>query len=346
MKRRFFIFITVVLSFQLYSSYLFSESEHEQIYNSGITQFQNGDYKNAIDSFDIVISTASSKEKDLLRKSYLAKADSLLGLLQLDSAKSEYEKIVEKFPKTAESTKAKLGIGLIYYKKNLYDRGREYLIYFIKRYSDTKLADDAQYWLGMLHFKNKNFKKASISFTTLVQNYPKSNFITDGWLRLGDCYYELKKYKQARNSYRKILNNFTSNPQYEFALYNIGRTYESEGATDDPITIYEQFIEKYPKSAIVPETIYQVAGFFYRRKNYDKSNKYFDQLSTNFPEHDLSEEAKFMRSKIFYITGNRTEAITSFKSFLDKYSLSKNCSEALLYIGNCFFDSADYPNAI
>ena len=324
----------------------YAVSEHEEIYNTGIIQFKNGNFKNAIDSFDIVISNAPKEEKNLVRNAYLAKAESLLESLELDSAMKEYGKIIERFPKTPEAIKAKLGIGLVYYKKNLYDKTRQYLLSFIKSYSHTKYADDAQFWVGMLHFKNKNFKKASISFTALVQNYPKSDFIVEGLLRLGDCYYELKKYKSARNCYRKILTKHSSDNLSEFALYNVGRTYEAEVATKEAISIYEQFIEKYPKSTILPEIINQVAVYFYKKKNFDKSNQYFEQIFTVFPEHDLSEDAKFIYSKTYYIKGDKNDAINLFKNFLDKYPLSKNCSEALLYIGNCYFDLADYHSAI
>ncbi|MDD5688141.1 MAG: tetratricopeptide repeat protein [Elusimicrobia bacterium] len=340
------LLITFFIFCGLLSGSLFGQTYIEDTYNAGMKQFQDGDYKSAITSFDLVISTATKKDKDLCAKAHLSKADSLLEILDLDSALKEYGLITEKFPNTNESLKARLGIGLVYYKKNDYDRTREYFINFVKRYGGTKIVDDAQYWLGMLHFKNKNFKKAAVSFTALVQNYPKSNYAAEGWLRLGDCYYELKKYKSARNSYRSILTKYSDSPQAEFALYNIGRTYEAEGSISDYIAIYVQFAEKYPKSQISPEILSQIGEYFYKKKDYDKSAKYFEMLFTNFPDNDLAENAQFIRSKIYYKNGARTEAINSFSKFLEKYPLSKNCAEALLYLGNCYLDAADYQKAI
>ena len=106
---------------------LFSLSYLEETYNTGVKQFQDGNYKSAVDSFDAVISTATKKNRDFLKKAYLYRADSMSELLQLDDALKEYVKITEKFPNTNESLRARLGIGLIYYKKNNYVSMRYFL---------------------------------------------------------------------------------------------------------------------------------------------------------------------------------------------------------------------------
>lgn len=325
---------------------LFSLSYLEETYNTGVKQFQDGNYKSAVDSFDAVISTATKKNRDFLKKAYLYRADSMSELLQLDDALKEYVKITEKFPNTNESIRARLGIGLVYYKKNSYEKAREYFLNFIKRFPGTKITDDAQYWVGMLHFKNKNFKKATVSFNALVRNYPKSDYAADGWLRLGDSYFNLKKYKQAKNLYRKVLAKYPASPQAEFALYSVGRVYETEGAVFDAISVYVQFAEKYPTSQLSPEITYQVAEYFYKKKDYDKAARYFEQIASNFPEHNLAEDANFIRSKIYYKTGQPAAAINSFQKFVEEYPLSKNYAEAMLYIGNCYLDSSDYKKAI
>ncbi|MFA5778595.1 MAG: tetratricopeptide repeat protein [Elusimicrobiota bacterium] len=325
---------------------LYAQSHIEQIYNTGVKQFQDGNCKSAIESFDAVISTATKKDKDFLKKAYLYRADSMSELLQLDDALKEYVRITEKFPNTNESLLARLGIGLVYYKKNSYEKARDYFLNFVKRFPGTKITDDAQYWVGMLHFKNKNFKKAAVSFTALVRNYPKSDYAADGWLRLGDSYFNLKKYKQARNSYRKVLTKYPASTPAEFALYSVGRVYESEGAVFDAMAVYIQFSEKYPKSQLSPEITYQVAEYFYKKKDYDKAAKYFEQIASNFPEHNIAEESNFLRSKIYYKTGVPAVAINSFQKFIEEYPLSKNYAEAMFYIGNCYLESSDYRKAI
>ncbi|MBI5573640.1 MAG: tol-pal system protein YbgF [Elusimicrobia bacterium] len=346
MKKSFsVILLSTFLPFYL-STFLYSQSYVEEIYGEGVKQFQDGNYKSAIEKFDAAISTATKKEKDFLKKAYLYRADSMSELLQLDDALKEYVRITEKFPNTNESIRARLGIGLVYYKKNSYEKAREYFLNFVKRFPDTKITDDAQYWVGMLHFKNKNFKKAAVSFTALVQNYPKSDYAADGWLRLGDSYFNLKKYKQARNSYRKIITKYPASPQSEFALYGIGRVYETEGAVFDAISVYVQFAEKYPTSQLSPEITYQIAEYFYKKKDYAQAAKYFEQIYSNFPEHNLAEEANFMRSKIYYKTGAWTDAINSLQKFIEEYPLSKNYAAAMLYSGNCYLESSDYQKAI
>lgn len=346
MKKSFLVILLTQLLTYSFTHRLSAQSYIEETYNTGVKQFQDGNYKSAIESFDAVISTATKKDKDFLKKAYLYRADSLSELLNLDTALKEYIKITEKFPNTNESLRARLGIGLVYYKKNNYEKTRGYLLNFIKRFPGTKITDDAQYWVGMLHFKNKNFKKAIVSFTALVQNYPKSDYAAAGWLRLGDSYFIIKKYKQARNSYRKVLTKYPASKQAEFALYSVGRVYEYEGAVFDAITVYVQFAEKYSKSQLSPEITYQVAEYFYKKKDYDKAAKYYEQVTSNFPEHNLAEESNFMRSKIYYRMGVRTAAINSFQKFIEEYPLSKNYAEAMLYIGNCYLESLDYRKAI
>ncbi|MFH1541148.1 MAG: tetratricopeptide repeat protein [Elusimicrobiota bacterium] len=338
--------LLIIISSYRHIACLSAQSYIEETYDTGVTQFQDGSYEIAIESFDIVISTATKNDKDFLRKAYLYKADALSELIVLDASLKEYNNIIEKFPNTEESLKARLGVGIIYYKENNYKLACQYFLNFMKRFPNTKITDNAQYWLGMLHFKNKNFKKATISFTALTQNYPKSDYIVDSWLRLGNSYFNMKKYKQARNSYEKILTKYPLAEQVEFALCDIGRTYELEGATLKAITTYAQFVERYPKSQLSPEITYRVAEYFYKMKDYDAASKYFKQIISNFPKHNLSEDANFMCSKIYYKMGASTDAIRLFQKFVETYPSSKKYTEAILYIGNCYLELFDYHKAI
>ncbi|MBN1383721.1 MAG: tetratricopeptide repeat protein [Elusimicrobia bacterium] len=348
-----YIYLLSAVCYLLSVSCLSGQESLKDIYDTCEKQFQNGDYESVITSADVIISSItklSKKERSgnssLLRKTYLLKADSLSEALKLDLALKDYWNTIEKFPKTQEALKAKLGVGLVYYKKNYYEKTRRYFLDFMKKYPYTIYTDNAQYWLGMLHFKNKSYKKAVISFKNLINKYPKSDYSAEGWLRLGDSYYALKNYKKARDAWRGLLKRYPKDKEAEFALYNIGRAYESLGSISYAISIYAEFAEKYPKSIISPEVTYQVAEYFYKKKDYEKAVKYFEQFFTNFPDHSLSENARFVRSKIFYKRGDNNAALNSFNEFIESYPESQKQAEALLYIGNCYFDSADYQKAI
>lgn len=310
-------------------------------------EFQKGNYDEAVRQFNIVISSAAKNEKSIVQKASLAKADALLEAIKLDEAYKEYSRFIEKYPKVSDTLHARLGIGLVYYKKNMYDKTREYLLGLKKRYPDTKISDDIYFWLGMLHFKNKNYKKAVISFSALISNYPKSNFTPEGLLRLGDSYFNLKKYSLARETYRKIVRRYPNAKQCEFALYNIGRSYDTEGAVQDAITIYTQYADIYSSSPLSAEVIYKIANFYYKDKQNEKAQKYFKQLFTDFPDSELAEEANFIYAKIVYESGNKMEALNLFKECAQDYGSGGKCYfYSLLYIGNCFMELDDYKNAV
>jgi len=339
---------TVFFILLLFVSYGYSDQpDTAGIFNSGMQQYQKGNYDEAVKLFDIVISSAAKNEKGIVQKAYLAQADALLDGLKLDEAYKGYSRFIEKYPKGNDTLAARLGIGLVYYKKNNYAKAREYLVGLIKKYSGTKIADDAQFWLGMLHFKNKNYKKAIISFTALASNYSKSDFAPEGLLRLGDSYYNLKKYPFARESYRKIIRKYPDAKQCEFALYNIGRSYDTEGAVQDAITIYTQYADRYPFSTLSAEVVYKIANHYYKNKQIEKAKNYYKQLFTDFSDSELAEEAHFIYAKIVYESGDNMEALNLFNECAQAYGSSGKCYfYSLFYAGNCFMNMGDYKNAV
>ncbi|OQA89730.1 MAG: tol-pal system protein YbgF [Elusimicrobia bacterium ADurb.Bin231] len=339
------IFVIILLSSVVAIS---SGNTLKDIYQSGVEQFQQGRFREAADSFTVVLSSSPKVKpgKDIVIGARIYRADAMLELLELDGALKEYRYILNNYPKSSETMRARFGIGLVYYKKNLYQQTREYLLNFIKMYPNSKYADDAQYWVGMLHFKNKNYKKSVIAFNAAVNNYPKSVLRPESLLRLGDSYFNLKKYSSARTQYRKVVSQYPKNKNAEFALYNIGRTYDAEGAVASAVSIYTKFSEQYPSSFLSPEIMYKIAKHFSEQKNYSRAGEYYKKIYTDFPDNDLAEISSFLYAKTVYDAGNKKEAADLFKNFVTIYSNeSKYYYHAVFYTGNCFMDIGEYKNA-
>ena len=64
-------------------------------------------------------------------------------------------------------------------------------------------------------------------------------------VKVGDFYYKRKNYGAAIRRYQEALEY---QPNYIKAFERLGKTYEKSGKKQKAIDLYQQFIDKYPKS--------------------------------------------------------------------------------------------------
>lgn len=95
---------------------------------------------------------------------------------EFDSARIEFEELLEKYPNH------KLTPYIIYYIGRLTKYPAKALSYYqraVDLYPDSKVADNALYRIGQYHFAVNDHQKACDSFSQIVKNYPKSDIIKD-----------------------------------------------------------------------------------------------------------------------------------------------------------------------
>ncbi|MGH7768458.1 MAG: tol-pal system protein YbgF, partial [Candidatus Binatia bacterium] len=85
---------------------------------------------------------------------------------------------------------------------------------FLKKYSNSGLADNAQYWLGECYYGLKEYDQAILEFDAVRRKYPKGDKVPAALLKQGFAFAELGDKVDARLILQELVDRF---PQSEEA---------------------------------------------------------------------------------------------------------------------------------
>ncbi len=107
---------------------------------------------------------------------------------------------------------------------------------------------------GIYQF-NRDFAAARRHYQSLVADYPQSASVSDALYQIGRGLYQESKYEQAITYFRQVLTQFAANAVARDALGTLAAAQNRLKQTDEAITSYKVFIERYP-AAPNPERPY------------------------------------------------------------------------------------------
>ena len=284
---------------------------------------------------------------------------------------------------------------------------------------DSKIAPHAQFRLGMCFYKMQEYDRAVLELSDpLIKKLP-DEYATEAKLALSVTFAQLKEFQNAKQNYLSILDdnidvktenqikyslawiNFQTGDYIEaFRLFNLLSQLQDEnlalsslywaaeskryaGEEDASLSIYDDFLKKYPNSEYSNRAKMQKAIIFYNKNKFadaknllndvlefndDKyltktlvllgeielNQKNFNSAIDNFKKAINSIEDKreqdYLRAKFglgiaYYHKGEHKSAE---KELLDLYNISKRFepNKVLIYIAENYFALGTYPRAI
>ena len=110
------------------------------------------------------------------------------------------------------------------------------------------------------------------------------------------------------------------------AIYNFNRDFA--GARRH----YQAIIERFDKSANVPDALYQVGRTFYLELNFDEATKYFQRVSDQFPENPAARDALSFLAASYARQKRTDEAVATYRRFIERYPNAPNPERPYLNI--------------
>lgn len=170
-----------------------------------------------------------------------------------EEARANFRRIVERHPNSSYAPKARFYIGEAYYREAEFDKAVKEFEGFLAFFPRHEIADLVQYRLSMSYYDQMKpveqdqtiTQKAIDQFKKLVKEYPQSRYATDGLAKIDKCRERLAQKEVWVASYYFAQGNPTAARQR-----------------------LELVLKDYPRTAVVPETLYLLAEVnFYEGKN-------------------------------------------------------------------------------
>ena len=214
---------------------------------------------------------------------------------------------------------------------------------------------DKKYAAAMDYYEKTNYSKAALLFENLTLYYRgRDNAENVAWY-YAEATNKLKDYYTAGYLYNNFVRQFPYSERAEEALfmsafckYKESPDYSlDQSQTYEAITAFEQFVERYPTSAHIPEINkyldemraklmkkdYEIAYGYYKISVYNAAYVAFNEFINQYPDSDKKEDAMFYIIKSGYeyainsteskIVGRLQQVINDFEKFATLFSNSK-----------------------
>ncbi len=164
--------------------------------------------------------------------------------------------------------------------------------------------------------------------------YPQSPSLSTAKLLLGQCDFLRGEYDKALDLFEGLSQQADNKDE---VLFWRGETYLKQDRLVDAQRDYRSVIDHFPRSAYVPQAYYSLGWSFFQEKKFDQAKEIFSRLTSQFPTHQLSEDAALKAAECDYNTGLLKDAITDFQNLVVKYPKSAHLCEVNFNIAESFY---------
>lgn len=199
-------------------------------------------------------------------------------------------------------------------------------------------------------FDDEDYLDAKTQFRIITLSYQGSSMIDSAQYYLAECHFHLKEYILAAAEYQKLTKMFPHSPLVDDAQYKTGLCdYElspkyslDQEFTHKAIRSFQQFLEEYPNSELVPEASqklhelrtklakkeYENGKIYYKMDDYEATIVYFQSVIDTYYDTKFAPQAVFGKAKSLYKLNRLDEAEELFQTFIEKYPKNKLVSKA------------------
>ncbi|MDD5614440.1 MAG: tetratricopeptide repeat protein, partial [Candidatus Omnitrophica bacterium] len=252
----------------------------EEQFNLGYKQYQDGDFKQAIESFRKLARYYDKSKYAPEAQFYIGQAYERLG--KYYNAFTAYQKIIDSYPYTArvdEVIALEYKIGNLYFVRNNADRVLSERMSFLddnmraieifKKVIENspygEYAPTAQYKLGLVYKRIGDYPNAEEAFKNLITGYPTSKLVSDAIVQLA----QVASKRESKVAYSQ-----------EGTEVAIQRLKELSSYGDMPEEGEEILARLQERKA---ESLYETAKFYEKQKKYSSAVVYYEEIVKSYP---------------------------------------------------------------
>lgn len=204
-------------------------------------------------------------------------------------------------PSIPNTPPAILAKGDSYYDRGDLFKASEMYKAFLARYAGDDRSDYAQFRLAESYFHDEQYTLASVEYQLLISNYGYSDYVDDALFQIGVCFW-LDTPKVVRDQQK----------------------------ARDALSRFEQFIQTFPTSPLVPEARKYVTlvherlaekafisvRWYYRARKYNAALIYCNKIIDNYTDNEYWARAVYYKGLILLQKGEHDEAARQFSQVL------------------------------
>jgi len=202
--------------------------------------------------------------------------------------------------------------------------------------------DLIDYNLGYVYFNEGNYNEALplfLSFNRKVNQATRSDIAVDARNRIADCYYIKADYPDAIAYYDKVIDYAKVDADY--AMFQKGFALGLSNNNQAKVSALTSLIEKYPKSAYVPNALFERGRAYVALEQPAKGEADFTNIIAWYTNSQFVPPAMVQLGLIYYNAGDNEKAIAQFKKVIENFRNTPEARNAVNGLRNAYTDMDD-----
>ena len=257
--------------------------EEQQDYSFAVGLYRDGQYELALQQFGSFLKNYPSSQR--VDEITFLSGECFIQKKMYDSALIDYRKVIENYPSSSYFIRSELRSGEIFVQLKEFDKAKKLLKQILSGTVEDALKGEASYKLGQMFvdkedygtaikyfqlsyegYKNsgfadyamygsawcfgklRNYAKAKEKLQEMLTDYPDSKLKAEAAEKIGECDFFRGDYQKAIQGFSNSAAISTEEEITEPSLYYEGRAYEIVGLTDSAVSIYTEYMSKFPSS--------------------------------------------------------------------------------------------------
>ncbi len=202
--------------------------------------------------------------------------------LIVESSKSDKKKRAE----------AAFMLGEIYFERGEYDEAISNYQHLVENYPKDTLAALAQARIGESFWLKKDYAQAKEAFNQVGKYDPKPEKLFEAKFKSGECCHSLGEFEEGMNIFTQLFKETDDAGKLPEVKLKIAEGIFLSGQTEEAIKEYDDIIEDYPRTEHSATALYQL-GMIYQDKfgHLKKAKEMFDSCKAESPRSQIAQEA-------------------------------------------------------
>lgn len=323
-------------------------SKFRAIYNTGYCSFKKKNYSDAAlyfgNAIDEAKTTIDSKGKtSFLPDLYLRFADCAFITKNYNKAVDAYGKIVDMKWSNAEYAQYQKAIIL-----GLQNKDEEKVLALLElnsKFPGSNYADQANFELGETYLQLGNNAQARTAYQTIINKNTNNAYLPKAYVKIGVIDYNTGKKEQAIDDYKLVVKKFPESSEAKESLDALKDIYVELGRVDEFFAFAKGNSNINITSSEEDSLSYQAAENAYSANDTIRAITLFGNYVTKFPNGFFANEALWKKADCHIRAKQFAKALPDYEAIIqNKYS--KYFERALLKAsGIAYYELNDYAKA-
>ncbi len=198
------------------------------------------------------------------------------------------------------------------------------------------------YNLGYVHFNDGEYAQALplfLAFNEEVNQETRSDIAADARNRIGDCFYIKADYANAIKYYDKVIDYARLDADY--AMFQKGFTLGLSNDNAAKVSTLTALIEKYPKSAYVPNALFERGRAYVALDQPALGEADFTKIIAWYTSSQFVPPAIVQLGLLYYNAGENEKAVAQFKKVIENYRNTPEARNAVNGLRNAYTEMDD-----